>query len=142
MSDSNSYDNMGKEYDVHRILKDLKLDVQAYKDYSPIFLSTTFALQYGLSFAATMALVIHTGLYHGSDLWRRLFHRKNEPKDIHGKLIERYPETPLWWFMVLMAIIIAIGFVTVLHWDTQLPWWGYILALTIAGFFLVWFLMI
>jgi hypothetical protein len=113
------------------------LDVDKYKDYSPIFLSTTFALQYGLSFAATIALVVHTALYHGKDLWKRLINSKAEPKDIHGKLYETYAPVPIWWFLVLNAIMIVIGFVCVLMWDTQLPWWGYILALAVAGFFLV-----
>lgn len=138
MSDSNSYDNQAQPYDVQRILKpDFTLDLQKYKEYSPVFLSTTFALQYGLSFAATIALIVHTALYHGSDIWKRLRNSKSEPKDIHGKLIEKYPEVPQWWFLILVVIMVAIGFVTVLVWDTQLPWWGYVLSLAIAGFFLV-----
>jgi hypothetical protein len=138
MSDSNSYDNTGKEYNVSRILKpDFTLDLDAYKAYSPIYLSTTFALQYGLSFAATIALVVHTALYHGKDLWKRLTDSKSEPKDIHYKLIEKYPQVPNWWYHILSAIMITIGFICVLHWPTQLPWWGYILAIAIAAFFLV-----
>lgn len=138
MSDSNSYDNTGQQYNVSRILKpDFTLDLQAYKDYSPIFLSTTFALQYGLSFAATMALVVHTSLYHGPDIWKRLMNRSPEPRDIHQKLMDKYPDVPIWWYHVLSAIMITIGFVAVLKWETQLPWWGYILAIAIAAFFLV-----
>jgi hypothetical protein len=138
MSDSNNYDNTGQQYDVQRILKpDFTLDLQKYKDYSPLFLSTTFALQYGLSFAATIALVVHTALYHGPDLWKRIRNSKSEPKDIHMKLIEKYPPVPEWWFTILLAIMVTIGFVVVLKWDTQLPWWGYVLALAIAAFFLV-----
>jgi hypothetical protein len=138
MSDSNSYDNTAAEYDVSKILKpDFSLDLAKYKDYSPIFLSTTFALQYGLSFAATIALVTHTSLYHGKDIWKRIRNTNSEPRDIHNKLIEKYPEVPLWWFSVLLAIMVAIGFATVLAYDTQLPWWGYVLALAIAAFFLV-----
>jgi hypothetical protein len=138
ISDSNSYDNTASEYDVSKILNpDFSLNLAKYKEYSPIFLSTTFALQYGLSFAATIALVTHTSLYHGKDIWKRIRNTNPEPKDIHNKLIDKYPEVPLWWFSVLLAIMVAIGFVTVLVWDTQLPWWGYVLALAIAAFFLV-----
>ncbi|KAF2667984.1 small oligopeptide transporter [Microthyrium microscopicum] len=138
MSDSNSYDNTGQSYNVSRILNDdFTLNVDKYKEYSPIFLSTTFALQYGLSFAATIALVVHTALYHGKDLWKRLSNPKAEPKDVHGKLYEVYTPVPTWWYLVLNVIMIVIGFVCVLKWDTQLPWWGYVLALAIAGFFLI-----
>lgn len=39
MSDSNTYDNTGKPYDVSRILSaDYTLDVEAYNNYSPLFL--------------------------------------------------------------------------------------------------------
>ena len=138
ISDSNSYDNQAQEYNVSQILNpDFTLNLQKYKDYSPIFLSTTFALQYGLSFAATIALITHTALYHGKDLWKRTRNTNPEPKDIHGKLIDKYPEVPLWWFSILLVIMVAMGFATVLVWDTQLPWWGYVLALAIASFFLV-----
>ncbi len=39
MSDSNTYDNTGNQYDVSRILTaDYTLDVEAYNKYSPLFL--------------------------------------------------------------------------------------------------------
>jgi OPT oligopeptide transporter protein. len=39
MSDSNTYDNTGKLYNVSRILSaDYTLDVEAYNNYSPLFL--------------------------------------------------------------------------------------------------------
>jgi OPT family oligopeptide transporter len=138
ISDSNSYDNTLQNYNVTRILNDdYTLNLQNYKDYSPIFLSTTFALQYGLSFAATTALITHTALYHGSDLWKRLRNASAMPKDIHQKLNERYTPVPIWWYLILFVIMIVIGFVTMLYWPTQLTWWGYILAVLIAAFFLV-----
>jgi OPT family oligopeptide transporter len=138
ISDANSYDNMLQQYDVTKILNDdYTLNLQKYKEYSPIFLSTTFILQYGLSFAATTALITHTALYHGRDLWKRLRHSSEMPKDIHQRIYEKYPIVPLWWYLILFVIMIVIGFITMLHWPTQLPWWGYILAIAIAGFFLV-----
>lgn len=42
MSDSSTYDNTGKQYDVSRILSaDYTLDVEAYNNYSPLFLRYT-----------------------------------------------------------------------------------------------------
>jgi hypothetical protein len=39
MSDSNTYDNTGGLYNVSRILSaDYTLDVEAYNNYSPLFL--------------------------------------------------------------------------------------------------------
>jgi hypothetical protein len=138
MSDMNSYDNTGKPYNVSRILTpNLTLDLEAYKAYSPLFLSTTFAIFYGLNFAATIGLIVHTGLYHGKDLWKRLRHVRAEPKDIHVRLVEKYPPVPIWWYFILGAIMITLGFITVCKYDTQLPAWGYVLAIAIALFFLV-----
>jgi hypothetical protein len=81
-------------------------------------LSTTFALQYGLSFATIIAVVTHTALFHGKEIWNRARHARKEPKDIHGKLMEAYRESPQWWFLVMFAIMFALGMFTVLHWNT------------------------
>lgn len=48
-SDSDAYDNTGAVYNVSKILTpELTLDLEKYEAYSPLFLSTTFALLYGL----------------------------------------------------------------------------------------------
>lgn len=53
MSSRISYDNTGKQYDVSRIInEDSTLNLMRYEAYSPLFLSTTFAMSYGLSFAS------------------------------------------------------------------------------------------
>ncbi|KIJ14873.1 PF03169 OPT oligopeptide transporter protein, partial [Paxillus involutus ATCC 200175] len=46
------YDNTMQPYNVSRILSpQLTLDMQAYESYSPLFMSTSFAVSYGMSFA-------------------------------------------------------------------------------------------
>ena len=53
MVSDNSFDNTGGSYDVTRILSNGTVFDQAkYEAYSPLFLSTTFAISYGLSFAS------------------------------------------------------------------------------------------
>ena len=48
MSNSHSYDNMAKTYNVSRILTaNYEFSEELYEKYSPIFLSTGFALNYG-----------------------------------------------------------------------------------------------
>ena len=66
-----SYDRFQQTYEVKNILTDLKFDQKKYNAYSPIYLSTTFALQYGLSFAAIVATVFHVGLWHGEEIVAR-----------------------------------------------------------------------
>ncbi|KAK4442141.1 OPT family small oligopeptide transporter [Podospora aff. communis PSN243] len=133
MSDSSTYDNTGKHYDVHRVLTpQFTLDEEAYKNYSPLFLSTTFAISYGLSFAAISALVVYTFLHHGKTIWRQYKSSTSEKPDIHMKLMRKYKEAPTWWYMSLFSIMLALGFITILAWPTNLSWWGFLLAVFIS----------
>jgi hypothetical protein len=51
-----SFDNTGAAYNISRIINDdLSFNEEGYKAYSPLFLSTTFAISYGLSFASITA---------------------------------------------------------------------------------------
>jgi hypothetical protein len=108
-----------------------------YKSYSPIYLSTTFALQYGLSFASISAVLVHTWLFHGPEIWSRFRQAKNHPKDIHMRMMESYKEVPQWWFLVMLAIMMGIGLGSTLPYDMQLPAWGYFLAIGMSAFFLL-----
>lgn len=63
MQDSRSYDHFGNKYNVSRILdSNFEFNEEQYKAYSPIFLSTNFAIAYGTSFAAIAAVIVHTAL--------------------------------------------------------------------------------
>lgn len=66
------WDNKGKPYDVSKILTpDFLFDEAAYKEYSRVYLPITYVLSYALQFAALTALLSHTGLWHGRDIWRQ-----------------------------------------------------------------------
>ncbi|KAK3322505.1 OPT family small oligopeptide transporter [Apodospora peruviana] len=133
MSDSGTYDNTGAPYNVSRILTpEFRLDEEAYKSYSPLFISTTFAISYGLSFAAMSALIVYTYLHHGKTIWRQYRNSTTEKPDIHMKLMRRYKEAPTWWYMSLFVLMLAIGFVTILAWPTNLTWWAFLLAVFIS----------
>lgn len=106
ISDSSTYDNTGSPYNVTRVItKDFTLSEEAYKAYSPLFLSTTFALTYGLSFAAIASLIVYTYLHHRKTIWLQYKNATNEAEDIHMKLMRKYVEAPTWWYMILFAIV-------------------------------------
>ncbi|EOA82709.1 uncharacterized protein SETTUDRAFT_121106 [Exserohilum turcica Et28A] len=66
------WDNRGKPYDVSKILTDNFLfDEEAYKKYSRVYLPITYVLSYALQFAGLTALLSHTGLWYGKDIWRQ-----------------------------------------------------------------------
>ncbi|RYP92689.1 hypothetical protein DL770_001202 [Monosporascus sp. CRB-9-2] len=136
MSDSLTYDNTGAPYNISRILSpDFTLDEEAYKSYSPLFISTTFALSYGLSFAAISSLVVYTYLHHRKTIWAQYQNSTNEKPDIHMKLMGKYKEAPTSWYMSLFGVVLLLGFVAVLGYPTHLTWWAFLLAVAISFVF-------
>ncbi|CAN9190508.1 unnamed protein product [Alternaria alternata] len=66
------WDNRGKPYDVSKILtENFLFDEEAYKQYSRVYLPITYVLSYALQFAGLTALLSHTGLWYGKDIWRQ-----------------------------------------------------------------------
>ncbi|KAL4892509.1 OPT oligopeptide transporter protein-domain-containing protein [Aspergillus ambiguus] len=138
ISDSNSYDNTGALYNVSKILTpDYTFDHAKYKSYSPLFLPMTFALNYGLAFAAVVAVVVHTALFHGKETWTRLRNFRRVEEDVHARLMTRFSAVPLWWYSSIALIMIGIALGVTLGYPTHLTWWAFFIALIIA---LVWFL--
>lgn len=127
MSDSSTYDNTGASYNVSRILTDkFTLNEEAYKQYSPLFLrcadpttytplrrlilhSTTFAMSYGLSFAAIASLIVYTYLHHGKHIWQQYKNSTNEAPDVHMKMMKKYKEAPSWWYFSLFGLVRSVG---------------------------------
>ncbi|KAJ6039438.1 hypothetical protein N7444_008343 [Penicillium canescens] len=138
ISDSSSYDNTANTYNVSKILTpQFTFDAVKYKEYSPLFLSTTFMLSYGLSFASIVAVVVHTGLFHGVDIWARFRRVGREEEDVHGRLMSNYKTVPVWWYLALFLVMMAIGLGVVLGYPTHLSWWAFFIALIISA---VWFI--
>ncbi|KAK6527554.1 hypothetical protein TWF694_004537 [Orbilia ellipsospora] len=128
-----TFDNTGKHYNISRILDDRhRLDVSKYEAYSPLFMSTTFALGYGLSFAAIVAAIAHVVLYHGKETIHRMKAARNQEDDIHMKLMKKYKDSPEWWYLTLFVVMLAMAFASVLAWDTGLEWWAFLLSIIIA----------
>ena len=74
-------------------------DEAAYREYSPLFLSTTFLLSYGLSFAGITATIVHTVLYFRRQIWTYTRRSLNEQEDIHARLMSKYKQVPAWWYL-------------------------------------------
>uniref|UniRef100_A0A060SX18 ARAD1A01166p n=1 Tax=Blastobotrys adeninivorans TaxID=409370 RepID=A0A060SX18_BLAAD len=133
MSTSDIYDRFQHIYNVTRILTpDHELDEEKYSEYSPLFLPTTYAMAYCVSFAAITAAIVHTILYDGKDVLYYWRNSQSEPDDVHMRLIKRYKEVPDWWFAVCFVVFFAMALVSVRVWSTQLPVWALILALVLA----------
>ena len=104
ISSRTSFDRFGNSYDVTKIINDdASLNVMKYEQYSPLFLSTVFAVSYGLSFASITATITHTFLYYRKQIWTQARRSMNEQADIHARLMAKYPQVPEWWYVTIFG---------------------------------------
>ncbi|KZO90436.1 OPT oligopeptide transporter [Calocera viscosa TUFC12733] len=137
MSSSGSYDNTGAAYNATAIIVDGIFDPELYANYSPLYLSMTFALAYGLSFGALTSTLVHVFLWYRHDIARQFRASLKDEPDIHSRLMTAYREVPNWWYIGLFLGSFAIAIVTIEVWKTQLPVWALILALLISLVYLI-----
>jgi hypothetical protein len=83
----------------------LQLLCPSYKQRLQWLLSTTFAMAYGLSFAAIASLIVHTYLYNGKQIWRQYQNSTSEKPDVHMKMMRKYKEAPSWWYLGLFVVV-------------------------------------
>ncbi|KAF7334639.1 OPT oligopeptide transporter [Mycena venus] len=138
ISSGGSFDNTGASYNVSRILTpDKVFDEQKYKEYSPIFLSTTFSISYGLSFASITATITHAFLFFRKQIWTQSRRAMHEQPDIHARLMAVYPQVPEWWYAIIFITMFVFGIVAIEVWDTKFPVQFFILALVISFVYVI-----
>ncbi|KAI0915805.1 hypothetical protein AcW1_003694 [Taiwanofungus camphoratus] len=133
MSSRTSYDRYGNTYNVTAIINaDATLNEERYKAYSPLFLSTTFAMSYGLSFASITSTLTHTFFYFRKQIWVQSRRSMSEQPDIHARLMSRYRQVPEWWYAVILASMFVFGVISIEVWNTEFPVWAFVLSLVIS----------
>jgi OPT family small oligopeptide transporter len=133
-----SYDNTGGTYNVTRILKaDATIDIEAYRAYSPLFIPTTFAISYGLSFASITATLTHCFLYFRKQIWVQSRRAMHEQPDIHARLMSAYRQVPDWWYAIIFLTMFAFGVIGIEVFPTQFPVWAFVLSLVIAFVYVI-----
>ncbi|RXW20483.1 hypothetical protein EST38_g5346 [Candolleomyces aberdarensis] len=138
ISGRGSYDNRAESYQVQRIVNpDATFNQEAYEAYSPLFIPTTFAISYGLSFASITATLTHAFLYFRKQIWTQARRAMHEQPDIHARLMSRYTQVPHWWYAIVFLTMFAFGIITIEVWDTKFPVQWFILALVIAFFYVI-----
>ncbi|CAG8168598.1 unnamed protein product [Penicillium salamii] len=127
---SGTFDNTGSSYNITRVIDPATKDfsLTGYKEYSPMYISMSYSLTYGLSFAAVTAIVVHTYLYNGTEIWARFKNAQHGGEDVHRRLMRSYKEVPDWWYGLLTVVVLGLGILTTKYWDTELPVWGFIVV--------------
>ncbi|KAJ2805943.1 hypothetical protein H4R20_001884 [Coemansia guatemalensis] len=135
-------------YDVSSVLKDSRFDPVAYERYGPMRMSFQFLIMYGFCFMGITCLVSHVVLHHGSDLWKTVHKIYTEQRaaltgnssDQRGKQQQQqqqpasgpYPKVPFYWYAIIFVGTMAMGIGGCQAYGT-LPWYGFILAIVMAG---------
>lgn len=106
------FDRFGNPYNTSSIIgSDGRLDISAYGEYSPLYFPSTYVVVYCLCFTIATALIAHTILFHGSDIWNITKDIKQAQTDIHAKLMLRYKEVPTYWYGIIFVLCacMAVG---------------------------------
>lgn len=93
--------------------KNLDFVLEKYEQYSPMYISMSYSLSYALSFASVTAILLHTVLYNGKEIWSKVSRKGNTRKqtskvvaqlkdsraggeDVHKRKMNVYREVPDW----------------------------------------------
>ncbi|KAJ6519993.1 OPT oligopeptide transporter [Mycena sanguinolenta] len=82
-----------------------------------------------LSFGATITHII---LWNGKQIWNAI-KTGRDCTDPHYEKMKAYKEVPYWWYTLIFVGSLAMGMAT---WHSQLPWWGFFIAVGFAAIFL------
>ncbi|QSZ35659.1 hypothetical protein DSL72_006781 [Monilinia vaccinii-corymbosi] len=135
---SGTFDNTGKTYNITRVVdQNLDFVLSKYEQYSPMYISMSYSLSYALSFAAVTAILFHTCLYNGKEIWAKFKNSRSGGEDIHKRLMNSYQEVPDWWYALLTLVVVGLGIFTVQYWESGLPIWGFIVVCCGMGVLLI-----
>nr|GMD11763.1 oligopeptide transporter 7-like [Ipomoea batatas] len=133
------FTSSGQTYNISAIIdSNFHLDLEAYDQEGKLYISTFFALTYGLGFAALTATLVHVVLFHGREIWEQSKSSfKDKKMDIHTRLMSKYKQVPEWWFWCILVANIALTVFACEYYkeQLQLPWWGVLLACVTAIIF-------
>ncbi|KFY09124.1 hypothetical protein V492_05597 [Pseudogymnoascus sp. VKM F-4246] len=54
-------------------------------------------------------------------------------EDVHNRLMRRYKDAPMWWYLATFVSMTAIGIFVVEYYPVHLPWYGLLLALGLCA---------
>lgn len=83
-----------------------------------------------MSSLAIGGLIAHCIFFWGPYVASSLKHaREKTQPDPHWVAMQKYEEAPWWWYIILLVLAFFAGLISVLHGETTLPVWSYIVAL-------------
>ncbi|KAK9459561.1 OPT oligopeptide transporter protein-domain-containing protein [Lipomyces oligophaga] len=122
INSANTFDNEASKYNVSRVSQNNKLDIDAYKNYSPPYLSAGNLVRQGAAFAQYTLSFVFVGLtdwrllkstFYG--MYRSIRYRNssgyNDFDDPITRMMTAYPEVPDWWYYCILLISLVMGII-------------------------------
>ncbi|KAI8865381.1 OPT superfamily oligopeptide transporter, partial [Ramicandelaber brevisporus] len=133
-----TFDKYGNPYNVSRIItSDLRLNETAYANYSPLRMPVQFAFTYGFGFAGLTSVLTYIFLHHRQEIWARFRDSRNQPQDIHMKLMRVYQEVPVWWYAGTYVVFCVLGIVAGEKFDLQIKWYMFLVCMLLPLIFVI-----
>ncbi|GLB41159.1 putative OPT oligopeptide transporter protein [Lyophyllum shimeji] len=138
ISSINAYDNTGKIYDLERIIDDAaSIRVSEYKQYSPVYLSITFVISYGLSFLSIAATITHAIIHFWKPIKVQFKQSLREAPDIHARLMAKYPQVPEWYYACIFVVTFTFACVCIQVWPAGMTIWALVIGLIVSVIYVI-----
>ncbi|RKP09886.1 oligopeptide transporter 4 [Thamnocephalis sphaerospora] len=132
------YKGDGSKYPTLTMLNpDLSLNESKYAEVGAPRMTYMFAISYGIGFAGLSAVLMHIVLYYGREIIQRFRESRDVVNDVHCRLMDHYPTVPQWWYLLTLTLSTGLSILVCEVYGTDLPWWGLLLAVLMAAFFLL-----
>ncbi|KAK9464999.1 OPT oligopeptide transporter protein-domain-containing protein [Lipomyces arxii] len=149
INSTGSFDNRGNAWNASRVVtSELTLNVEAYENYSPPFISLGYLVAYGSEFCMFTLAFIYICLSEWSQVrdafkgfYTSLRYRKGSNfehnHDAISKLMSRYPEVPDWWYLTILILSLVFGIVACQAFPTNTPAWSIIVVILVSIFLMI-----
>lgn len=124
-----------------------KVDLEAYRAYSPPFLSGANVFGQGAWFAWYPMTLFGVSIQHwdslrksAAEMYKGLFDKKSVYEnydDPHTRMMAAYPEVPDWWFACVLLLSLALGIVALAVWPLSVPIWSLFAIIGISAVMMV-----
>jgi OPT family oligopeptide transporter len=73
-------------------------------------------------------------VWYRHDIARRFKNSIGDEKDVHARLMSKYPEVPHWWYGIIAVFSVVLLSVAIHIFPTQLPIWGMLVGVLLTVF--------
>ncbi|KAJ8098188.1 OPT oligopeptide transporter protein-domain-containing protein [Lipomyces tetrasporus] len=150
---SDVYDRFGEEYNVTRVLRNGRFDLESYLEYSPPYISAGQLMYQGAAYTIYTFAFVYVflnewhiikeaviGFYN--NIKNREMSNYDRYKDPLSVMMRQYKEVPDWWFLVILVMSVVVGIVSIRCFPTTTPVWAIVVVLLVSIALLIPFIVL